>query len=128
MGEGSPARRDMSSQMNTTRARQLRKNSADAERALWKRLRNKQLLGCKFKRQAPIGRYIADFACFSRNLIVELDGGQHLAQEEYDAERSEWLRSQGFRVLRFWNNDALADTDSVLERIMLELGEESQAR
>ena len=108
--------------MNTPRAKQLRKNSTDAEHALWKRLRNKQLLGCKFKRQTPVGRYIVDFACFSHNLIVELDGSQHLAQEEYDAERSEWLRSQGFTVLRFWNNDALTNTDSVLERIMQELG------
>ena len=63
-----------------------------------------------------------DFARFSQNLIVELDGGQHLAQSDYDAKRAKWLRSRGYRVLRFWDNEALGDADSVLERIMLELG------
>ena len=103
------------------RAKHLRKNSTDAERALWKHLRKKQLLGCKFRRQASIGRYIVDFVSFSQNLIIELDGSQHQTQTNYDAKRTEWLQSQGFTVLRFWNNDALANTDSVLERIMLEL-------
>ena len=103
------------------RAKHLRKNSTDAERALWKHLRNKQLIGCKFRRQAPIGNYIVDFVCFSQSLIIEVDGGQHLTQTDYDAKRDKWLQSQGFTVLRFWDNDALADTDSVLERIMLEL-------
>ena len=112
----------MNSKTAAARAKRLRRGSTDAERALWRHLRNKQLLGYKFRRQAPIGQYIVDFVCFSQNLIVELDGGQHLTQQDYDAKRTEWLRSRGFRVLRFWDNEALGDTDSVLERIMLELG------
>ena len=106
-----------------SRAKRLRRNSTDAERVLWRHLRNKRLLGYKFRRQAVIGRYIVDFVCFSQNLIVELDGGQHPAQSGYDAKRTEWLQSRGYRVLRFWDNEALGDVDSVLERIMLELGE-----
>ena len=112
----------MDSKIAAARAKRLRRDSTDAERALWRHLRNKRLLGYKFRRQAPIGRYIVDFVCFSQNLIVELDGGQHLTQRDYDAKRTEWLQSRGFRVLRFWDNEALGDADSVLERIMLELG------
>ena len=112
----------MNSKTATSRAKRLRRDSTDAERALWRHLRNKRLLGYKFRRQAPIGQYIVDFVCFSQNLIVELDGGQHLTQRDYDAKRTEWLQSRGFRVLRFWDNEALGDADSVLERIMLELG------
>ena len=111
----------MNAQTPAERAKHLRKNSTDAERALWRHLRNKQLLGCKFRRQAPIGHYIVDFVCFSQSLIIEVDGGQHQTQADYDAKRYKWLQSQGFTVLRFWDNDALANTDSVLERIMLEL-------
>ena len=112
----------MNSKTTAARAKRLRRDSTDAERALWRHLRNKRLLGYKFRRQAPIGQYIVDFVCFSQNLIVELDGGQHLTQRDYDAKRTEWLQSRGFRVLRFWDNEALGDVDSVLERIMLELG------
>ena len=111
----------LNTQPPAERAKHLRKNSTDAERALWKHLRNKQLLGCKFRRQAPIGHYIVDFVCFSQSLIIEVDGGQHQTQANYDAKRDKWLQAQGFTVLRFWDNDALANTDSVLERIMLEL-------
>ena len=112
----------MDSKTAASRAKRLRRNSTDAEKTLWRHLRNKRLLGYKFRRQAPIGQYIVDFVCFSQNLVVELDGGQHPAQANYDAERTKWLRSRGFRVLRFWDNEALGDVDSVLERIMQELG------
>jgi BirA family biotin operon repressor/biotin-[acetyl-CoA-carboxylase] ligase len=97
-------------------ARDLRKHMTDAERRLWSHLRRKQL-GARFRRQAPIGRYIADFACFDPKLVIELDGGQHDEHRGYDAQRDAWLRAQGFTVLRFWNNDALRNTEGVLERI-----------
>jgi very-short-patch-repair endonuclease len=100
-------------------ARHLRKNLTDAERRLWFHLRHEQLDGSRFRRQAPIGCYIVDFVSFDRNLIVELDGGQHAVQIESDAARTAWLNSQGFRVLRFWNNQVFEELESVLETIWL---------
>jgi len=76
-------------------------------------------MGRKFKRQKPIGRYVVDFVCLEDNLIIELDGGQHAENQEYDQERDAWLRGQGFTVLRFWNNELMNETGSVLERIRL---------
>jgi very-short-patch-repair endonuclease len=104
-------------------ARKLRKELTDAERALWQRLRHCQLGGLKFRRQAPIGNYFADFVCYERKLIVELDGGQHASPEEQerDAERTRWLNSQGFRVVRYWDHDVLRDLEVVLESIWLAL-------
>jgi very-short-patch-repair endonuclease len=102
-------------------ARQLRRNSTDAERHLWYRLRNYQVAKAKFRRQAPIGRYIADFVCFERGLIVELDGGQHAARIVEDEERTAWLDLQGFEVMRFWNHEVFEDLDSILETIGLAL-------
>ena len=106
-----------------SRARQLRKESTDAERLLWSRLRNRRLLGLKFNRQSPIGRYIVDFVCKERNLIIEIDGGHHQEQGHRvsDLNRTEWLNSSGFRVIRYWNNQVLDDIDSVLESIRLTL-------
>ncbi len=104
--------------MNLGRARELRKNMTEAEQLLWKHLRAHRMDGYKFKRQQPIGRYIVDFICFSAHCIVEADGGQHLEQSEYDAGRDAWLKSQGFTVLRFWNNDILTNTEGVLETIV----------
>ena len=98
---------------NTARARQLRKNLTDAERALWKILRKRQVSGCRFRRQAPIGPYIVDFVCFDNRLIIEVDGGQHTEQEAYDTARTEWLEAGGFRVIRFWNNQVLEEMDAV---------------
>ena len=98
-------------------ARDLRKNLTDAERCLWRDLRHCQIAGCRFRRQAPIGPYIVDFVCFERKLVVELDGGQHAAQVEYDQTRTDWLGSQGFRVLRFWNSEVFENRDGVLEAI-----------
>lgn len=103
--------------MNTERARDLRKNATNCERLLWFHLRAHRLQGFKFKRQHPIGIYIVDFVCFEARCIVEADGSQHAEQTEYDTRRDGWLRSQGFTVLRFWNNDILANTEGVLERI-----------
>ena len=105
------------------RARRLRMEPTEAERAVWARLRKRQLLGHKLRRQRPIGRYIVDFVCLERLLVVELDGSQHLEQQSYDETRRRWLEGQGYRVLRFWNNEALAQTDSVIETIAEALGE-----
>jgi len=98
-------------------ARGLRRRQTDAERRLWTRLRDRRLLGVKFTRQMPIGPYIVDFCCREQTLIVELDGGQHSVRADYDAGRTAFLQALGYRVLRFWDNDALANTDGVLQRI-----------
>ena len=110
------------------RARRLRSQPTDAERLLWRHLRLRQLDDHKFRRQRAIGPYIVDFACLERKLIVEVDGGQHAAQHaaaqvSYDRDRTEWLRSRGYKVLRFWNNDVLRDVGSVLEVIRQNLEE-----
>ena len=106
-------------------SRQLRKNPTEAERALWQHLRFKQLDGNKFRRQQPLGSYVVDFICFERKLIVELDGGQHGEQLTYDSERTAWLEAQGFRVLRFWNDQVLKEIESVKEAILNQLSENS---
>jgi very-short-patch-repair endonuclease len=100
-------------------ARHLRTNMTDAERRLWSVLRMKQIKGFKFRRQAAIGAYVADFVCFPAKLTIELDGGQHneATTKGYDEERSTWLRSQGFRVLRFWNHDVFESLDAVAQVI-----------
>lgn len=90
----------------------------DAEKRLWYLLRDRRLSGYKFRRQVPIGPYIADFVCLSARLIVELDGGQHAEQTKKDKVRDAWLKSQRFRVLRFWDNDVLANTEGVLQAIL----------
>ena len=105
----------------TERARRLRRESTDAERALWASLRDRRLLGFKFARQVPIGPYVVDFACRERKLVVELDGGQHLDSAARDETRTQHLRSRGYEVLRFWNHDVLSHPDSVLEAIRLHL-------
>lgn len=105
--------------MNHDLARRLRKNMTDAERRLWKELRSRQLDDSKFRRQAPIGKYIVDFVSFERKLIVELDGSRHVEQAAADAVRTEWLQSQGFRLLRFWNHQVFEELGSVMEAIWL---------
>jgi very-short-patch-repair endonuclease len=102
----------------TKLARRLRTNLTDAEKYLWYILRRKNLNGLKFRRQQPIGRYIVDFVCFENKLVIELDGGQHAEQIAEDQKRDRWLRSQGFRVLRFWNNEVLDNRDAVVETIL----------
>lgn len=99
-------------------ARALRNAGTDAERHLWQRLRGAQLDGYTFRRQYPINGYIADFACIEARLVIELDGGPHAEQVDYDKVRSRALTASGYRVLRFWNHDALRDTDAVLEEIL----------
>ena len=100
-----------------SKARQLRREPTNAERLLWQRLRFWQVNGFKFRRQQPLGPYIVDFTCLQTKLIIEIDGGQHMEQAEYDAKRDAWLRDQGFVILRFWNNDVLKNIDGVLEMI-----------
>ena len=90
---------------------------SDAEERLWSRLRRRPMQGCKFRRQAPIGDYVVDFVSFERKLVVELDGGGHTLRRQRDTERTKWLESQGFVVLRFWNFEVFDDFDCVLEGI-----------
>jgi len=101
----------------TNTARMLRKNQTDAERALWQRLRNRQLLGVKFRRQVPIKGYIADFAALEIKLIIELDGSQHIDNKAADEFRTGFLQREGYKVIRLWNNDVLLRIDYVLEFI-----------
>ncbi|MBL8522988.1 MAG: DUF559 domain-containing protein [Betaproteobacteria bacterium] len=103
------------------RPRSLRNNATDAERAIWQHLRGRQMGGARFRRQHALGNYVVDFASFDAMLIVELDGGQHAAQIEYDALRDAYLASAGFKVLRFWNNDVMQNPEGVLETIRLEV-------
>ncbi len=100
----------------TERARSLRLNQTEAERRIWSRLRNRRLLGFKFVRQEPIGSFFADFACREANQAIELDGSQH-AESAYDERRTEIIERHGYRVIRFWNTDALRYTDDVLQVI-----------
>jgi very-short-patch-repair endonuclease len=103
--------------MPNQRARQLREFSTDAERRMWSALRDRRLSRYKFRRQHPIGRYIVDFACTEYRLIIELDGSQH-ADNAADARRTAWLESQGWRMVRFWNNDVLGNIDGVIEAVL----------
>ena len=101
------------------RARNLRKRMTDEKIKLWQALRLKQIIGIRFRRQAPLGKYIVDFVSHEHKLIIELDGGQHNdhIQIKYDAQRTKWLETQGYRVQRFWNNDVLLHLDAVLDII-----------
>jgi very-short-patch-repair endonuclease len=100
----------------TARAQQLRNNATDAERRLWRHLSRRQLHGFKFSRQMPVGPFICDFLCREKQLIVEVDGGQH-AESHRDASRTAFLEAQGYRLIRFWNNDVLQNVDGVLQVI-----------
>jgi len=103
----------------TSVARNLRRRSTDAENRLWYYLRGRRFQGAKFLRQFPIGGFVADFACRELHVAIELDGGQH--SPVIDAPRTQVIEAFGYRVIRFWNNDVLANTDGVLEVIRLEL-------
>jgi very-short-patch-repair endonuclease len=94
-------------------ARALRARMTDAERKLWFALRDRRFANFKFRRQAPIGPYIADYVCYAARVVIEVDGGQHV-ESEYDARRDSWLEAQDFVVLRFWNNDVLLNLEGVL--------------
>ena len=105
------------SQKLLQRSRALRKQSSEAEKTLWRYLRDCRMNGFKFRRQVVIEPYIVDFACFEARLIIEADGGQHMEQAEYDALRTEMLEGMGYRVIRFWNNQILTELPAVLEQI-----------
>jgi len=105
--------------------RTLRKESTDAERWLWQRLRNRELLGWKFRRQHPIGCYIVDFVCIEKKIIIELDGSQHAENQTADSTRSEYLEEKGYQVLRFWNNNVLVRGEAVLNTILSYLTEDA---
>jgi very-short-patch-repair endonuclease len=112
----------MRNQTLLDRARRMRREATPSERALWRHLKSDQLGGAKFRRQVVIGPYIADFACRSPvMLVVELDGETHGAQEAYDAERTQFLESKGYRVLRFANRDVLQNLEGVLDTIAMRL-------
>jgi very-short-patch-repair endonuclease len=97
-------------------ARMLRQRQTKAERMLWRRLQNRQLARSKFRRQVPIGPYVVDFVCLAARLVIEVDGGQH-AMSPTDVRRDRWFAAQGFRLLRFWNNEVLDNLDGVLQAI-----------
>jgi len=105
----------------TQLAKKLRKNQTEAERRLWYHLRSKQIGGYKFRRQQPIGPYIVDFVCFNRNLIIEVDGGQHSTKKVNDLERDAWLQSRGYNVVRFWNTDVICSIEGVIAIIQEKL-------
>jgi very-short-patch-repair endonuclease len=107
---------------NTLISRKLRASQTDAETKLWNRIRNRQIDGHKFVRQEPIGRYICDFVCREKLVVIEVDGGQH-SESARDEVRDRYLRSQGYRVMRFWNNDVLSNIEGVLTVIDEELRE-----
>ncbi|MBX3662129.1 MAG: endonuclease domain-containing protein [Burkholderiales bacterium] len=104
-------------QRGKTFARKLRKSETDAERKIWQQLHSRNLKGSKFRRQHPVGPYVVDFICINEKLIIELDGSQHQKQQGYDAERTAYLEQAGYRVLRFWDNDVLLRTESVMQAI-----------
>lgn len=104
------------------RARGLRQNMTEAERRVWQILRSQRMRGHKFRRQVPIGRYIADFVCHEARLVLEIDGGQHDRLSPRETERSAFLQSQGYRLLRFWNSEVLRNPDGVYETIAEALG------
>jgi very-short-patch-repair endonuclease len=101
----------------TLRSRELRNNATDAERKLWRHLRNRQLCRTRFNRQVPIGPFICDFVARTAKLIIELDGGQHAIRTAEDNRRTRFLNIHGYRVLRFWNNDVLENVEGVLAAI-----------
>jgi adenine-specific DNA-methyltransferase len=108
------------SQEQISFVRELRRKQTDAEKALWIKLRNKQLGGVKFRRQQPIGPYIVDFTSLERKLVIENNGGQHNEEKmrEKDEERTRWLKERGYQVLRFWDNEVLMNMKGVLEKTM----------
>ncbi len=105
-------------------SRALRSTMTDAEQRLWQVIRRRQLGGVKFRRQHPLGTYILDFVSIEAKLIIEVDGGQHGEQQDYDRKRTQWLQQQGYRVLRLWNNEVLQDIDAVKERVWISLKSE----
>jgi very-short-patch-repair endonuclease len=125
VGGGQMPRTQRSNPRTRTHAIELRKDLTPAEVKLWAYLRKDQL-EVSFRRQHAIGKFICDFVCISKKLVIELDGSQHIDQQEYDIERTRYLQSQGYEVLRFWNNDVMKDINSVIHTIQLKLTKEKQ--
>ena len=98
-------------------ARQLRRSWTDAELRLWQSLRNRSVGKDKFRRQHPVGPYFVDLVCLEQKLVIEADGSQHIDRAEQDAKRTLFLEAQGYRVIRFWDNDVLMRTESVMQTI-----------
>jgi very-short-patch-repair endonuclease len=122
-GEGAARRRrgaDEGARPLTKPARSLRSRMTDAERKLWFALKDRRFAAFKFRRQVPVGRYIADFLCFELRLVIEVDGGQH-AESARDVQRDDWFAQNEFRVVRFWNNDVLQNLEGVLTSLTTEL-------
>jgi len=113
----------MRGKQDHSRERNLRRAQTDAEAKLWQQLRDRRLEGCKFRRQHKIGMFVVDFICDEAKLIVEVDGGQHAELAMYDNARTRFLEGLGYRVLRFWNDEALTRTDDVLASILRVLNE-----
>ena len=111
----------MARKLTTPIARKLRREPTEAEIRFWSRVRGSQLGGFKFVRSFPIGHRVGDFACRSVKVVVEIDGGQHAEQVEADAERTREIEAFGYTIIRFWNNDVLANTDGVLEALLQHL-------
>jgi|SRR5581483_5110334 len=109
-------------------ARTLRRNQTDAEKRLWRCLRAREFQGVKFRRQQPLGPYVADFCSFDEKVVVELDGGQHALKREKDAKRTEYLKQSGFKVIRVWDNEVLANLEGVLEHIRQSLDKHPSPR
>ncbi len=110
-------------QRTRDRARELRSNQSDTELKLWIHLRASRFKDFKFRRQHPIGPFIADFCCPGRRLVIELDGGQHDVDSDRDTRRTRFLEAQGYRVIRFWDPEVMGDIESVLTRILEALNE-----
>ncbi len=109
----------------TRRSRELRANMTDAERKLWTHLSARKVSGVRFNTQFPIGGFVCDFVSRGAKLVIEVDGGQHAEAEQADAERTRYIERQGYRVIRFWNNDVLANVEGVVaevERVLHEMG------
>jgi very-short-patch-repair endonuclease len=103
------------------KARRLRRGQTETEKRLWRLLRNRELLGHKFRRQQPLSPFVVDFCCLEKKLVVELDGGQHAERPSLDERRTEWLKREGYRLIRFWDNEMFENTQGVLEKIFRHL-------
>ena len=103
-------------------ARTLRRQQTEAEKRIWGHLRSREFKGIKFRRQQPLGPYIADFCAYEKRIVIELDGGQHALTQEEDAKRTDFFQKSGYKVIRVWNNEVLINTEAVLEYIRQNLG------
>ena len=110
--------------LNKNLALNLRKSLTDAERVLWYNLRDRRLGGWKFRRQHAVGPFIVDFVCLEKKLVIEVDGGQHAEMIDQDDNRTDYLSKSGYKVVRFWNNQVLQETEAVLQVIFDELSED----